>query len=178
MRSVGVGRRFVALLVDGLLVGIVVAPFRPFDVVRSPGYYRFHVGAGGLFGPGLVWIAYFFVMEGLVGATLGKFVMGIRVVKEDGSRLDWSAALIRNVARIVDAFPYFLPYLVGAISVWSSDPLRQRLGDRWASTVVVTGASLSAYRSVPRVPGERMTASHGEPSDGSPPLPPPPPPRP
>src|SRR5712691_12035704 len=121
-----------------------MAPFRPIgEIVHRPGYYRFHVGGGHLLWPGLVSIAYFFVMEGFAGATLGKFVVGIRVVKEDGSKLDWSSAFIRNIARFVDAFPYFLPYLVGAISVWTSTQTRQRLGDRWAHSVVVTKPSLT-----------------------------------
>lgn len=175
MRYVGVGRRFLAFLIDWLLVGAVVAPFRPLDVIRQPGYYRFHVGAGGFLWPGLLSLAYFFMMEGLVGASLGKLVVGIRVVKEDGSKLDWSSAFIRTVARIVDAFPYFLPYLVGAISVWSSDPLRQRLGDRWANTVVVTAASLRP--STPPAPGPAASTGSA-PAPPSPPLPAPPPARP
>ena len=69
-------------------------------------------------------------------------------MNEDGTKLGWRAAVVRNVARIVDAFPYVFPYLVGAISVWAS-PNQQRLGDRWANTVVVTKESM-----LPRAVGD------------------------
>ena len=58
-------------------------------------------------------LAYFVLLEGLLGATLGKLVMGLRVVKLDGSPYSWPAALIRNVLRFVDGLPVF--YLVGLI---------------------------------------------------------------
>jgi len=79
-------------------------------------------------------------MEGLVGATIGKMVLGMRVTKVDGSPCDLQAALIRNILRIVDALPF---YLIGAILVWTSSR-RQRLGDRVANTVVVSKADWSA----------------------------------
>jgi len=37
---------------------------------------------------------------------------------------------------VVDAFPYVIPYLVGGIAVIRSET-KQRLGDRWAKTVVI-----------------------------------------
>jgi len=77
--------------------------------------------------------AYFVVMEAMYGATLGKMLLRLRVVKIDGSPISWSQSFIRNLLRIIDGLFY---YLVGAILVWNS-PLRQRLGDRAAKTVVV-----------------------------------------
>ncbi|MFL5661319.1 MAG: RDD family protein, partial [Ktedonobacteraceae bacterium] len=67
------------------------------------------------------------------GATLGKMVVGLRVVKLDGSPISWSESVIRNLLRIIDGIFF---YLVGAIFVWTS-PRKQRLGDRAASTVVI-----------------------------------------
>jgi uncharacterized RDD family membrane protein YckC len=68
-----------------------------------------------------------------MGGTLGKMALGMKVVKEDGAKLDWGASLIRNILRIVDGFFF---YLVGAIVVWTSKK-RQRLGDMVAHTLVV-----------------------------------------
>ena len=176
MQYVRVGRRFVAILVDSIIVSLFVAPFTPvMDIVHRPGYYNFHIGGHHLFWPGLAAIVYFTIFEGLTGATVGKFMMGIRVVSEDGSKLTWTASIVRNVARLIDEFPYFIPYLLGAILVWNS-PTRQRLGDRWGHTVVVTKASLLARElgippvgmQPPAPPGTRGVG-------GSPPLPPPPP---
>ena len=164
MTYVSVGRRFVAILIDWILVGLVTAPF---------GTYRFENGsfqyssAGGAFLVQLlVTLAYFTVLEATVGATVGKLALGVRVVNADGSKLDWGSALVRNILRIVDAFPYFIPYLVGAILVWSS-PTRQRLGDRAGGTAVVTKDSVGRGPALPGATGAGV---------GAPPPPPPPPP--
>jgi uncharacterized RDD family membrane protein YckC len=184
MRYVRVGRRFVAIFIDSLVIGAFTAPFVPLaDFVHRAGYVHVHVGGHHLFWPGLAAIVYFTVFEGLTGATLGKVVMGIRVVNEDGSKLTWSNSFVRNIARLIDAFPYFIPYLVGAIAVWNS-ATSQRLGDRWAKTVVVTKASMLARGSVtygPGAPGAWQSTPappQTPPLDGTPPLPPPPPARP
>ena len=82
---------------------------------------------------GLLAILYYIVMEATQGATLGKMALGLRVVKTNGSPISWSESIIRNLLRIIDGLFF---YLVGAILIWNS-PLRQRLGDRAANTVVV-----------------------------------------
>jgi uncharacterized RDD family membrane protein YckC len=92
-------------------------------------------------------IVYYVLFEAWLGATPGKLILGLRVRNEDGSRLHPRAALIRNVLRIVDAFPYLIPYLVGAVAVWADDSQalvgehassgrRRRVGDRVARTIV------------------------------------------
>ncbi len=124
-RYVGVGPRFVAVLIDFIIIGVVggilSAIFGPSNAGAS----------GGL--TGLLALAYIIVMEATQGATVGKMVMGLRVVKEDGSPISWSESIIRNLLRIIDGL---FAYLVGAILIWTS-PLKQRLGDRVAHTVVI-----------------------------------------
>jgi uncharacterized RDD family membrane protein YckC len=142
MRYISVGRRFVALLIDAIVLGIAATPFA--ETTRGPGYLRIQLVGGRSVWPILVWLAYFVVLEATLGATLGKLAMGIRVVKPDGSKLDWGSAFIRNLARLVDAFPYVIPYLVGSVAVWSDAATRQRLGDRWAHSVVVDRTSVPA----------------------------------
>ncbi len=134
MGYVSVGRRFLAYLIDFIILGLVTAPFGSYEFEGGTASYRV-VGVPFLLQQ-LVWIAYFVILEATVGATLGKLALGIRVRRADGSKLDWGASIVRNILRIVDAFPYFIPYLLGAILVWRS-PTRQRLGDRAASTIVV-----------------------------------------
>lgn len=143
MRYVSVGRRFVALLIDGIVLAIVAAPF--VDTTRRPGYLRIELVGARSVVPFIVWLAYFVAMEGTIGATLGKLAMGIRVVGPDGSKLGGGSAFIRNLARLVDGFPYVIPYVVGAIAVWSDGDTRQRLGDRWAHSVVVERSSIPAH---------------------------------
>jgi uncharacterized RDD family membrane protein YckC len=54
----------------------------------------------------------------------------------DGAKPTWRAATLRNVLRFVDALPYVVPYLVGAVAVWNDREQSRRLGDRVARTVV------------------------------------------
>lgn len=68
------------------------------------------------------------------GRTLGKRVMRLRVVREDGSRVGVLDSVVRNIVRIIDIMPG--TYAVGiAASVLSRKA--QRLGDMAAGTVVV-----------------------------------------
>lgn len=72
-------------------------------------------------------------METMYGGTVGKLALGLKVVKEDGSPLDWQASIVRTLLRIIDGLFF---YLIGAILVWTS-PTNQRLGDKVAKTLVV-----------------------------------------
>ncbi len=137
---VGVGWRFLALIIDsfiiGLVAGVISLFFFPYWAYMTDfGNLYQHVGpVTGLGGTtGFIGLAYYIVMEATRGATLGKMALGMRVVKVDGSPIGWSESIIRNLLRIVDGL---FGYLVGAISIWTS-PLCQRLGDRAAHTVVI-----------------------------------------
>lgn len=77
---------------------------------------------------------YYTTLEGYAGQTVGKRIVGIVVVRTDGSRCTWQASVVRNLVRVVDALPAF--YLVG-ILVSRLNDRRQRLGDHAAGTVVV-----------------------------------------
>jgi uncharacterized RDD family membrane protein YckC len=116
----------------------------------------------------LIWLAYMTYMEGTRGASLGKRLTGIRVIKADGSPMDLTAALARNFLRIVDGFAF---YLVGVLLAMSS-PRRQRLGDRAAGTVVVP----AHQPAVPIAPPRGFAAPPTPiPVGAIPPVPPPPP---
>ena len=121
---VGVGTRFLAVLIDAIILG-VIGGIIGFILRNSP------AAAGSV--SGVIAIAYYIVLEATQGATLGKMALGLRVVKLDGSPISWSESIIRNLLRIIDGL---FAYLVGAILIWTS-PLKQRLGDRAAHTVVV-----------------------------------------
>ncbi len=76
---------------------------------------------------------YHTLLEGLFGATLGKKICGIRVLKADFTPCGIVAGFLRNLLRIFDSFLY---YLAGAVTL--AGTLKwQRLGDRAADTVVV-----------------------------------------
>ncbi len=132
MEYVGVGLRAVATIIDTVLlmvVGYIIAmgtggaTTEGFNLVGAPAFLWFLIAFG-----------YYIFMEGQFGATIGKKLIGLKVVKIDGGApLDWQAAIVRNVLRLVDGFLF---YLIGAIIVWSSKN-KQRLGDMVAHTVVV-----------------------------------------
>ena len=102
----------------------------------------------------LLTFGYFFGTELAWAQTLGKRVMKLRVVREDGSRLGAGPAAIRNLVRFIDALPVL--YIVGAITVFATGERRQRLGDLAARTKVVAEDAPP-----PPAPGDR----HDRPED-------------
>jgi uncharacterized RDD family membrane protein YckC len=79
-------------------------------------------------------VVYFVVLEGIWGATVGKGVMGIRVVRPDQSTPGFRRSAIRNLLRLVDGLPVL--GILGAYLIATSRE-RTRLGDRFANTRVV-----------------------------------------
>jgi uncharacterized RDD family membrane protein YckC len=174
MRYVGVGRRLLAVVVDAV-VGIVwTYPF--LDIERDIGYFHARLGGRGFVGVFLIGVLYSTAMEALFGATVGKFATGLRVVREDGTKLDAPSALIRNTMRLIDFLPF--AYLLGAVLVITS-PKKQRLGDRIGKTVVVEASSVGVASGPGEPPGAPMwTPTPLAPGELTPPPMPPPPPMP
>jgi uncharacterized RDD family membrane protein YckC len=82
---------------------------------------------------------YFVLLEGWLGATLGKVVLGLRVVGADGQVPGLRASVLRNLLRFVDGLPAF--HLVGIVLILRSAE-RTRFGDRIAGTRVVDRRAL------------------------------------
>lgn len=72
------------------------------------------------------------------GQTVGKRLLGLRVVDAHGLRLEPSQVIVRNLLRILDLLPAL--YLVGGAACVLSRH-RQRLGDLAAGTVVIRTAA-------------------------------------
>jgi len=130
----GFAPRLVAQIVDGIIllifnymIGASMAGATSFGFYGAEAYPL--LGAGFL-----IFLLYFVILEGMRGATVGKMVMKIKVVREDGSPCGLSPAIIRNILRIVDMLPFL--YIIGLILMSRSDK-KQRFGDRIAKTVVV-----------------------------------------
>jgi len=136
----GVGSRSLAFVIDAfvlstvswLMVGMsgTTIPVHP---VRTIFGFDVYVSGPLVVGVGLFVLLYFVVMEGVLGYTLGKYVMGLRVISADGFSLSWGQAIVRNVLLPVDAL---VGYLVGVICIWATER-RQRVGDLVAKTIVV-----------------------------------------
>ncbi len=131
----GVAIRFVALLIDSIILGIIGWILGVLFGVYTTGFTMNPQGA--ISGWGIVtfiiYIAYFTYLEGTRGQTIGKMAMKIRVVREDGSRIDMGTAFVRNILRIIDGLIF---YIIGAMLILTSRK-KQRLGDRAAKTVVI-----------------------------------------
>ncbi len=87
----------------------------------------------------LIFAGYFIVFEWLWnGQTPGKYLLKLRVIREDGRPITFWEALARNLLRIFDAVPGFVVpvYSVGFITIFLSGR-DQRIGDIFAGTVVV-----------------------------------------
>lgn len=149
----GFGIRFLARLIDwvlGMVLGFVggIIGSIALAILAAAGKvdpeWVTRIQAGNMFsgiGWGLVAVVlYGFVCEGIGGTTLGKLVLGFRVVNEQSEPCTPKAALLRNLAYFIDSLFFGLP----AHSSMSNSALNQRLGDKWAHTVVVRRSALSA----------------------------------
>jgi len=111
--------RIVALLIDGLLVGIVTRMCDWFPVALA---------------------VYGAVLWKLRGATVGDIIFGIKVVRVDGARIEWVTVIVRALAC------FFSIIVVGLGFIWIAfDREKQGWHDKIAGTFVVRlpkGASL------------------------------------
>jgi len=126
-RYAGFWRRFVAYLLDGIILNIIswilgfILSFLPYWL-------------GGVIGivfaiSSIVYFPGFWVWQ---GATPGKMMMGVKIVKTDGSPIGIGRAILRYVGYIVSAIIIFIGFFMIA---WDSK--KQGLHDKIAGTCVV-----------------------------------------
>jgi uncharacterized RDD family membrane protein YckC len=132
------GRRVVATLIDGLVFGVAYWLLAlAFGDVRTEGEAANWVSNLPVWASvayGLFVLAYFVLLEGLLGQTLGKLATGIKVVAEaTGQAPGIAAAAIRTLLRLIDGL---FCYAVAFVTALASGK-RQRLGDMAAHTLVV-----------------------------------------
>ena len=125
----GLGQRTLAFLIDSIACIVLVgqtAAWLPADASEDA-----PVPVGVLF---LVLFSfafnYFWFAEWKFGKTLGKAIVSIHVTTEDGERLRFGPATVRNIMRLIDVFG------IGPIMIGNSER-HQRLGDRFAHSIVV-----------------------------------------
>lgn len=119
----GVAIRALSTIIDGIILG-VVGGVAAAVLGTNGSYYLFSL----IFG-----FCYYTYFESSRGATPGKILCGLKVVKNDGTPCDFEAAAMRTICRIIDGL---FVYLVAAIFVWFSVQ-NQRLGDKIANTLVI-----------------------------------------
>ncbi|HEV8224166.1 MAG TPA: RDD family protein [Rubrobacteraceae bacterium] len=130
------GRRVLAIIVDGLVLGVLFWVMSLIFGASSAegGMASASLGTLGTLLYLILAFAYFTLLEGNRGQTLGKMLLGIKVVREDNGEVPGlGAAAIRTVLRLIDGI---FAYLVGFIAIQISSK-NQRLGDMAANTLVV-----------------------------------------
>lgn len=145
--------RFVAYLIDGIIVGavqtIIIAPvmamfglgiasMENMDSMSDEESMAFIMGAMGTMGTtflivGLIGIIYFTLMEASkYQATLGKMALGLKVTDTEGNPLDFGKALLRNLGKIISNMIMMIGYIMAGFT-----DKKQALHDMIAGALVV-----------------------------------------
>ncbi len=141
----GLGSRFVAALIDGLIQGGVFMALAILAGGASAGSQGIEELEGGLaagIALALLLVAMFLIFFGYhvafetwaSGRTPGKRWTGLRVVRVGGAPVSFLPSAVRNLVRVVDFLP--TAYGVGIVTMLANDR-NQRLGDLAAGTLVV-----------------------------------------
>lgn len=147
----GFWRRFFAIIIDGTLLSFILVPIlaigaaflMPMMMTASSNgepsmgaMFGLFALYGSLF---LIGALYFVVFErSASGATLGKRMVGIRVVDKEGRRIGFGRSLGRQLGRILSAMPLYAGYLMAAFT-----GRKQALHDFVAGTLVIDKATRS-----------------------------------
>lgn len=124
----GFWRRFVAVLIDGIIIGIVMSALS----ALIPSLKSADLGSQYSTVQFILLTAYSVVLLSLWQATVGKKVMGVIVTAEDGSKAPVGKLVVRELMKLVSAAILLIGYLM---MLW--DPRKQTLHDKAAGTVVV-----------------------------------------
>lgn len=142
--SAGLGRRFAARLVDVLLVFLPVSLLLAIAGLPPPTF-----GLGGTEAwvhsavTALLWAGYYIVFEGTAGATLGKRLLQLKVVRADGHDAGITAAATRNLWLLFGLVPWvggllqLAAVVVIAVTIATNDRHRGR-HDQLAGTMVTS----------------------------------------
>lgn len=133
LKSAGFWTRFWAYLIDLIVISAVTAiTVKP--VFYFTGWEDFKIVYIAPYGfvTSLVFYGYFVIMTKFWGQTVGKMVLGIRVISENGEPLNWQTVLFREwIGRFISVTVKLL-YLVVAFT-----PKHKAIHDYIADTRVV-----------------------------------------
>jgi uncharacterized RDD family membrane protein YckC len=115
LARVGFWWRFLATLLDAVLIGLIVGP-----LLHVPRWFL------------LIWVIYHIALWAWKGTTIGGIVVGLRIVRVDGRPIDFAVALVRSLASFFSAAVLGLGFLWAG---WTRD--KQSWHDKIAGTVMV-----------------------------------------
>jgi uncharacterized RDD family membrane protein YckC len=135
-------KRVIAYLIDVAIVSVAVyvllfavaAPAVLAALVGQPFPFAWFWGfwLGGI--TPLIILAYFVFAEALFERTIGKELMGLRVARLDGKRIDLWSSLVRNISKIA----FILLVIDVAVGLGTHGDGRQKYSDRLIGTTVET----------------------------------------
>jgi uncharacterized RDD family membrane protein YckC len=82
----------------------------------------------------LIVLAYFILAEALFERTIGKELLGLRVTRVDGKRVDLWSSFVRNISKIA----FILLIIDVAVGLGTHGDGRQKYSDRYIGTTVET----------------------------------------
>ena len=127
-------KRAIAYIIDSIIVGVATAIL--LAIALFPSFIANPVTFVNIFSfpfaMGLLYILYFPIAETMYGATLGKSLLGLKVVTKTDGKPSFEKAFIRNISKIHGVL--MLLDLIGGL-VTSTD-LHQKYTDRIANTTV------------------------------------------
>ena len=115
MPRVGFWPRLLATLLDLILIGLVTLVL----------FHR----APGVFIP--FWILYHIGLWSWKGTTVGGIIVGIKILRIDGTPINWAIAIVRCLAAFLSGVVLFIGFFWAS---WSAD--KQAWHDKIAGTVV------------------------------------------
>ncbi len=124
----GWGTRTLAILIDAIGIGIIAGAIEGILGGTDPTSARYQ-GLTTLFQA--AYFTYFWSAAGK-GQTLGSRALKIRVVKTDGSYLDYPGAFLRYIGLVISVLVFFIGVIWAAL-----DAQRQGWHDKIAGTYVV-----------------------------------------
>lgn len=136
----GIGKRFVALIVDSILVGMVSVPIVIGIVVflartpnEPPSEEAAMLGMFALMGGIGAWVMFYMTwFVGRFGATPGKMLLGIKIVRSDGSPVSYLRAFARFWAHQLSANIMYIGFIIALF-----DEQRRGLHDHICDTRVI-----------------------------------------
>ena len=135
-------RRVIAIVIDWVIISVALA------IIAAVASLSFLISLGtvstvpfwwaawwGVWWAGLggvILFLYFFLAEGLYARTIGKEIMGLRVLRIDGKPVDFRSSLIRNISKI-----YWVLLLIDvAVGLGTHGEVSQKWTDRYVGTKV------------------------------------------
>jgi uncharacterized RDD family membrane protein YckC len=158
LKRAGIISRAIAYILDLIICGVILfivvgmisAPF----IVLFPDQFNVHFlsDRSGIFvepnGPIAIFLAfligttsligliiYFIVLEGRFGFTPGKWLLGLRVLRENGTKIGYVEAIIRNIPKVVGNSVFLIIDALIMLLLFNKE--KQRGFDKIARTIVV-----------------------------------------